>query len=70
MQGDEPIELRIGETTRLTAQLTTPGLGATVQTYDVPGVPKSWHPAADVECPPRRSGESPIRFRVELTESC
>jgi hypothetical protein len=68
VQEDEPVELCIGVTTSLRAQLTTPGLGATVRTYDVPA--KSGHPVAEVECPPRQSGEAPIRIRVQLAEPC
>jgi hypothetical protein len=70
VQGREPVELRIGETVEWTAHLTTPGLGGTVMTVGLPGRLKSARPVADVECPPRRSGEAPIRFHVELTEPC
>jgi hypothetical protein len=57
--------LRRGETSWLEVQLCTPGLGASVRTHWFEGM-EEIHPIAEIECPPRRPGAEPIRFRMEL----
>jgi hypothetical protein len=60
---------RPGEPCALAAELQAPGLHATVRTETFE-VPEDVHPVAEIEFPPRRSGEGPIRVRVELKERC
>jgi hypothetical protein len=57
--------LRRGETSWLEVQLVTPGLDASTRTNSAEGM-GSIHPVAEIECPPRRAGAEPIRFRLEL----
>jgi len=57
--------LRRGETSQLAVYLKTPGLGASVRTYEFEGS-EDIHPIAEIECPPRRPGDEPIRFCLEL----
>ena len=57
--------LRRGETCQLALEVYTRGLGASVRTHWAEGIEEN-HPIAEVECPPRRPGEEPVRFRVEL----
>ena len=68
----DPKALRRGERVYLVARLTTPGLNASVTTLHVSGagVPDSLHPVAEIECPPRRAGGKPVRYRVKLTQRC
>jgi hypothetical protein len=54
-----------GETSWLEVELRTPGLGASVRTDSPEGI-GDIHPIAEVECPPRRPGTEPVRFRLEL----
>jgi hypothetical protein len=60
---------RPGESCDLAAELHAQGLNATVrtETFDVP---ENVHPVAEIEFPPGRPGEDPIRVRVELKERC
>jgi hypothetical protein len=63
------LTLRRGETTEMEVHLVTPGLNATVVTAhdnkaDAPG------PVAEIEWPPGRPGEAPIRSRIVLKEHC
>jgi hypothetical protein len=57
--------LRRGETCSLAVQLLTPGLGASMRMEPVEGM-ENIHPVAEIECPPRRPGAEPVRFRIEL----
>jgi len=62
---DRSETLRRGETSWLAVYLKTPGLGATVTT-DFDDSVAGTHPVAEIECPPRRPGDEPVRFRLEL----
>jgi hypothetical protein len=64
-----PHRFRPGELCFLDVELHTEGLGATVRTQ-VYEAPENVHPVAEIEFPPGRSGEDPIRIRVELKERC
>jgi hypothetical protein len=57
--------LRRGETCWLAVQLLTPGLGASTRMESAQGM-EQIHPIAEIECPPRRPGAEPVRFRLEL----
>jgi len=57
--------LRRGETSSLMVELRTPGLGASVRT-DFDESMEATHPVAEIQCPPRRPGAEPVRFRLEL----
>jgi hypothetical protein len=67
-QFDQP-RFRPGESCELAVELHTQGWNASVRTY-FEEVPEDAHPVADIEFPPGRPGEDPIRVRVELTERC
>jgi hypothetical protein len=58
--------LRRGETSLLAVELHTPGLGASMRTWPYGKDKENIHPIADFECPPRRPGGEPVRFRLEL----
>jgi hypothetical protein len=60
---------RSGEPCHLAVELHTQGLNATVRT-DYFEAPESVHPVADIEFPPGRPGDDPIRVRVQLKERC
>jgi hypothetical protein len=60
---------RPGESCDLAVELHTQGLNATVRT-ELFEVPENVHPVAEIEFPPGRPGEDPIRVRVELKERC
>ena len=64
-----PHRFRPGESCELAVELRTQGWDATVRT-DFDEVPEDIHPVADIEFPPGRPGEDPIRVRVELKERC
>jgi hypothetical protein len=64
-----PCRFRPGESCELAVQLRTQGWNATVGT-DFHEVPEDVHPVADIEFPPGRPGEDPIRMRRELKERC
>jgi hypothetical protein len=64
-----PHHFRPGESCDLAVELHTEGLNATVRT-DFFEVPEGVHPVAEIEFPPGRPGEDPIRVRVELKERC
>jgi len=57
--------LRRGETSQLSVQMLTPGLGAALRMEPAEGM-ENIHPVAEIECPPRRPGADPVRFRIEL----
>jgi hypothetical protein len=56
----------------LRVHLVTPGVGegAVTTLRDFLVVPQGLHPVADIEFPPKRAGEKPIRKRYELKERC
>jgi hypothetical protein len=60
---------RPGESSGLFVELHTQGLNGTVRT-ESSGAPENIHPVAEIEFPPGRPGDDPIRIRVELTERC
>jgi hypothetical protein len=60
---------RPGESRDLGVELHTQGLNATVRT-EVFELPENVHPVAEIEFPPGRPGEDPIRVRVELKGRC
>ena len=60
---------RPGESRDLGVELHTQGLNATVRT-DAFELPENVHPVAEIEFPPGRPGEDPIRVRVELKGRC
>jgi hypothetical protein len=60
---------RPGESRDLGVELHTQGLNATVRT-EVFELPENVHPVAEIEFPPGRSGEDPIRVRAELKGRC
>ena len=65
----DPPCFRPGEPCELAVELHTQGWNATVRT-DFREVPEDVHPVAEIEFPPGRPGEDPIRVRVELKERC
>jgi hypothetical protein len=64
-----PHHFRPGESSDLAVELHTQGLNATVRT-EIFDIPENLHPVAEIEFPPGRLGEDPIRLRVELKERC
>jgi hypothetical protein len=53
----------------LLVELHTPGVGAVVKT-EVYDLPKELYPVAEIEFPPGRGGDEPLRLRVELKDRC
>ncbi len=65
---DQP-RFRAGESCEVAVELHTQGWDGKVRT-DFREVPQDVHPVAEIEFPPGRPGEDPIRVRVELKERC
>ena len=64
------VQTRTGRRVRdLAVELHTQGLNGKVRT-ELFEVPENVHPVAEIEFPPGRPGEDPIRLRVELKERC
>ncbi|MBN1909035.1 MAG: hypothetical protein JW818_04790 [Pirellulales bacterium] len=59
------VPLRRGETCMLSVDFLTPGLGASLRTPLCEGTVAA-HPVAEIEYPPCRPGDEPIRLQVEL----
>jgi len=60
---------RPGESCGLFVELHAQGLNAKVRTESY-GAPENVHPVAEIEFPPGRPGEDPIRVRAELKGRC
>lgn len=65
----DPPRFRAGESCEVAVELHTQGWDATVRT-GIREVPEDVHPIAEIEFPPGRPGDDPLRTRVELKERC
>lgn len=65
----DPPVFRPGESCELAVEMHTQVQSATVRT-GFTEVPEDVHPVAEIEFPPGRPGEDPIRVSIELKERC